>query len=174
MTGASSAAPNPEAVEELLGVAQRFMADERTRGQALETKTSTLAGFSGAILALTSTLGAALFDRDLGTLAPAVQILFGLGVAALAAAAILAVGSVLVPQAHLGVSMDEIEHFPEYPLIATNKIEIQGQLLVTTVNALAREREINDRKASRTTYAARALVAGYVAVAAMAMLVALT
>ena len=73
VAGSTDAVPNPEAVEQLLGLVQRFMEDERARGQALDAKTSTLAGFSGAILALTATLGAALFDRDLGAIAPAVQ-----------------------------------------------------------------------------------------------------
>jgi hypothetical protein len=174
MSGSSNAEPNPEAVEELLGLAQRFLEDERARGQALDTKTSTLAGFSGAILALTATLGAALFDRDLGGVAPVVQALFGVAVMALAAAAILAVAGVLRPQPHLGVSMEEVRRFPEFPLIATNRLDIQGEMLVTSVSALSHEREINDRKASWSTYAARALVAGYAAVAGMAVLLALT
>jgi hypothetical protein len=174
MSGPGNAVPNPDAVEQLLALVQRFMADERTRGQALDAKTSTLAGFSGAILALTATLGAALFDRDLGAAEPGVQALFVLGVMTLAAAAILAVAGVLRPQPQLSVSMEEMRKFPEFPLIATSKLEIQGQMLATTVDAIAAERRINDRKASRTTQAARALVAGYAAVAAMAVLLALT
>ncbi len=174
VAGSTNAVPNPEAVEQLLGLVQRFMEDERARGQALDAKTSTLAGFSGAILALTATLGAALFDRDLGAIAPAVQALFCAAIVALAAAAILAVAGVLRPQPHLGVSMEDIRRFPEFPLIGTNKVEIQGVMLVTGVDALAHEREINDVKAGRTTHAARALVAGYSAVAVMAVLIALT
>ena len=173
MPGSSNAEPNPEAVEQLLGLVQTLLEDERARGQALDSKTSTLAGFSGAILALTATLGAALFEQDLGGVGPAVQALFCVAVTALAAAAILAVAGVLRPQPHLGVSMEEVRRFPEFPLIATTKLDIQGEMLVTSVNALGHEREVNDRKASRSAYVARALVAGYAAVAAMAVPIAL-
>ncbi len=174
MAGTQNAAPNPEAVEQLLGLVQRFMEDERARGQALEAKTATLAGFSGAILALTATLGAALFDRDLGVVEPVVQALFIAGVVMLAAAAVLAVGGVLRPQPQLSVSTEELQRFPELPLIAASKLDIQGEMLATTVDAIAFERAVNDRKASRTTHAARALVAGYAAVAAMAVILALS
>jgi hypothetical protein len=161
--------PNPEAVEELLTVVRSLTEDERARGQSLDAKTSTLAGFSGAILALTATLGAGLFERDLGDIAPAVQALFVIAVAMLAGAAALSIGGVLRPQPHLRLSMDEIRRFREFPVIATQRMEIQGQMLATLVEALAAEREINERKARLTQFAARALVGGYVAVAAMAV-----
>ena len=166
--------PDPESVDELLGLVHRLMADERARGQALDTKTSTLAGFSGAILALTATLGAALFARDLGTVGIALQVLFVLAVASLAAAATLAVGGVLRPQPRLGIAMDEIRRFKDFPLIAAPRIEIQGQTLAATIEALGAERAINDRKARLTQWTGRALVAGYAAVAAMAVTFAVT
>ena len=162
-------APNPEAVEELLGVVRGLMEDERARGQLLDTKTSTLAGFSGAILALTATLGAGLFERDLGDIGPAVQALFVIAVITLAGGAGLSIGGVLRPQPHLGLSMDEIRQFRQFPVLATQRIDIQGQMLATLVDALSVEREINDRKARLTQYAARTLVGGYGAVAAMAV-----
>jgi hypothetical protein len=174
MARPADAEPNPEAVEQLLELVQRFMEDERARGQALDAKTSTLAGFSGAILALTATLGAALFDRDLGAMEPVVQALFVVGVLTLGAAAILAVGGVLRPQPQLSVSLEQIQRFPEFPLLASSKLDIQGEMLATTVGAIEFERRINDRKATRTAQAARALIAGYAAVAAMAVLLSLT
>ena len=174
MDVASHEVPNPESVEELLGLVHRLMSDERARGQSLDAKTSTLAGFSGAILALTATLGAALFNRDLGTMGFALQCVFVMAVVTLTAAATLAVGGVLRPQPRLSIAIEDIRQFRDFPLIATPKLEIQGQMLATTVDALAVERTINDRKARLSRWAARALVAGYLAVAAMAVLFAVT
>src|ERR671924_539008 len=52
-------------VNELFQIVERLVDDERSRGQGLETKTSSLAGFTGAILALTATLGRDLLKLDL-------------------------------------------------------------------------------------------------------------
>src|SRR4051794_2359709 len=128
--------PHPEAVEELLELVHRLTNDERTRGQTLDAKTSTLAGFSGAILALTATLGAALFNRHLGAIGPALQALFVVAVATLTAAATLAVGGVLRPQPRLSIAIDDIRRFRDFPLIATPKVEIQGEMLATVIDAL--------------------------------------
>jgi hypothetical protein len=174
VTVPSADVPNPEAVDELLELVHRLMSDERTRGQTIDTKTSTLAGFSGAILALTATLGAALFDRRLGSIEPALQGLFVVAVTTLSAAATLAVSGVLRPQPRLSIAIDEIRRFRDFPLIATPKVDIQGQMLATTIDALARERRINDRKARLTQWSAGMLVGGYVAVAAMAVTFAVT
>lgn len=161
--------PNPEAVEELLRIVERLTADERARGQGLDSKTSTLAGFAGTILALTATLGGQLFQGDLGAAEVPTRILFIASVTALAAAATLAVVGVLQPQPRLAVSMDEIERFCDFPLLGSPRMDVQGQMLTTVVTALATERTVNRRKAVATKYAARALVVGFIAVALMAV-----
>jgi hypothetical protein len=60
--------PVEETVTELLRIARDLLADERTRGQTLDAKTATLAGFAGTILALIGTLAASLFRLELGRL----------------------------------------------------------------------------------------------------------
>ena len=54
--------PNEETVAELLATVRGMLDDERTRGQGLDGKSATLAGFTGTILALTSTLSGAMFN----------------------------------------------------------------------------------------------------------------
>ena len=72
-------------MNELFKIVERLVDDERTRGQGLETKTSTLAGFTGAILALTATLGRDLLKLDLGSVGDVAQgALFALAIATLA------------------------------------------------------------------------------------------
>ena len=97
--------PNEGTVKELFQIVERLVDDERSRGQGLETKTSTLAGFTGAILALTSTLGRDLLKLDLGSVGEVVQGgLFAVAVTALAAASVIAVLGVLRPQQRLAVA----------------------------------------------------------------------
>jgi len=169
MAASMAESPNPETVEELLKLLHRLVDDERARGQGLDAKTSTLTGFSGAILALTATVGSTLFDRDLGNAAIEIRGLFIAAVIALAVAATVAVGGVLLPQPRLTISLDDVRLFREFPLIAAPKMDVQGQMLTTAIEALAAERRLNDRKARLTRYAARALVVGFIAVAAMAV-----
>jgi hypothetical protein len=162
--------PSEEAVAELLGIAQALLDDERARGQGLDAKTSTLAGFSGAILALTATLGPEIFARTSGAVAEAlVRVLYVLTVAALAAGAVLAVAGVLRPQERLAIATQELERFGEFPLIASPRIEIQGRMINTVVEGLIHERRLNDRKARLTRYAGLALAGGFTGVAAQAL-----
>lgn len=161
-------APNEQTVSELLRTAERLLADERARGQALDTKTASLAGFAGAILALTATLG-----RDLLNLHTdsrwLVQVLFAATVIALGAGAVLAVGGVLTPQRRLTIDTQELRAFGEFPLISTPRIEVEGMLLNTLVEEIAIERRVNLRKATLTRLAAFALVVGFVGVAALGL-----
>jgi hypothetical protein len=162
--------PSPDAVAELLAMLQRILDDERARGQGLDAKTSTLAGFSGAILALTGTLGPQLFEEPLGAVAePLVRVLYVLTVAALAVGAVLAVAGVLRPQERLGIATEELERFGQFPLIAAPRIEIQGRMINTMVEALVHERRLNDRKARLTRYTGLFLAIGFAGVAAEAL-----
>ena len=107
----SAGEANEESVSELFRIVQRLLEDERSRGQTLETKTSTLAGFTGAILALTAGFGRDLLRLDLGRGGDVVfAVFFTVAVAALAAGAILAVFGVLRPQQRLAISRAEIRH----------------------------------------------------------------
>jgi hypothetical protein len=162
--------PRDTSVNELFKIVERLVDDERTRGQGLETKTSTLAGFTGAILALTATLGRDLLKLDLGSVGDVAQgVLFALAIMALAAGSVIAVLGVLRPQQRLAIARSELHRFAEFPLIATPPIEIQGRMITTLVDALEHEREVNDRKAMLSRLAGLALAAGLVAVAGQAI-----
>ena len=106
---------NEATVAELLALTREMLDDERTRGQGLDSKSATLAGFTGTILALTTTLGAQQLDNDLGSVGtPVFQCLFIVSVLALGAAALVSLLGVLRPQPRLGVALDEIRGFSAY------------------------------------------------------------
>ena len=143
--------PVPETVSELLGITRDLLGDERARGQMLDAKTSTLAGFTGTILAITASLGKDIFDTDLGAVErPLLRVLFVLTIGALAVSALLSVAGVLRPQARLAIDRSELERFGEFPLIATPKMQVEGQLLNATIDAVLHERSLNERKGRLT------------------------
>jgi len=160
--------PDEQTVSELLRTAERLLADERARGQALDTKTASLAGFAGAILALTATLGGELLKVEADARWVG-QALFAATIIALAVGAVLAVGGVLTPQSRLTIDTEELRDFGHFPLISTPRMDVQGMLLNTLVEEIATERRVNWRKAVLTRLAAFALVAGFVGVAALGM-----
>jgi hypothetical protein len=131
------ARPNDETVAELLPMVRGMLDDERTRGQGLDGKSATLAGFTGTILALTATLGAELLDLDLGDVGSAVfQCLYVISVVALGVASLVALLGVLRPQPRLALAMDEIRRFSQFPLIAQPPVEVQGTMMNTLIEAI--------------------------------------
>jgi hypothetical protein len=162
--------PNDGSVNELFQIVERLVDDERSRGQGLETKTSTLAGFTGAILALTATLGRDLLKLELGSVGEVVQGgLFAVAVTALAAGSVIAVLGVLRPQQRLAVARSELRRFTEFPLLSTPPVEIRGRMIRTFVDALENERQVNDRKATLSRLAGFALAVGLLGVAGQAI-----
>jgi hypothetical protein len=162
---------NPEAVDTLWTLAEGVLADERERGKTLDTKTASLAAFSGTILALDSTLGQGLLSRDLGSVGdPLLPVFFLLAAAALVVAAAVAVLGVLLPQRFLGINQSELARFAYFPLVGAEKAEIQGRMLRTvTEDVITVERERNDRKARLTKVSAVALGVGLVGIAGQAI-----
>jgi hypothetical protein len=164
--------PNPEAVAELLTIVRGLVNDERSRGQGLDTKTSTLTGFTGATLALVASLARDVLSPGIGAVAAGVaQTLFVASVLALTAAAGFGLGGVLRPQQRLDIAQQELQSFGSFPLIAASRMEIQGRMINTLIEALLHERERNDRKARLTRLTSLALAVGYAGVAAVALTV---
>jgi hypothetical protein len=162
--------PREDSVEQLFEMAQRLLDDERARGRNLEAKTSTLAGFTGAILALTAGLGRELSRLELGAVGdPLSRAFFLVAVLALATSALIAVIGVLRPQEHLGVTRSQLRRFSQFPLLATPRVEIQGNMIATVVASFESERDLNDRKARYTHHAALALGIGLLGVTAEAV-----
>jgi hypothetical protein len=163
--------PSPEAVDTLWQIAEDVLADERTRGQNLDTKTAALATFSGTILALDATLGQGLFRRDLGcvgdTLLP---IFFLIAATALVVAAGVAVIGVLRPQKYLKLEEHELRSFARFPMLAETTSAIQGRMLRTlTDHVIPAERSRNDGKATLSKVSAISLGIGLVGVAGQAV-----
>ena len=110
LVGLMEARPDAATVAELLAMVRGMLDDERTRGQGLDAKSATLAGFTGTILALTTTLGAELLDLDLGSVGSAclpvpLRRLRGWRSGLLWRVALV---GVLRPQPRLALAMDEI------------------------------------------------------------------
>ena len=116
-----------------------------------------------------------MLDQPLGAVAePIVRALFVFTVLALAGAAVLALAGVLRPQQRLAIASSALPQFGEFPLIAQPRVDIQGQMINTMVEALQHERRLNDRKARLTRLTALALAAAFTGVAAQAVLLGLT
>jgi hypothetical protein len=165
---------DPETVDELLKMLREIVQDERSRGQGLDTKTSTLTGFTGATLAIVAGLGRNLEEVTLGAVGdPLFRALFVAAVLLLTAAAVIGLAGVLRPQPLLALAPGELQQFGQFPLLAAGRITVQGQMLNTLIEALLHERALNDRKARLTRWTALALAAGYTCVAAGALTVAL-
>ena len=171
LDGLMDARPNEATVAELLAMVRGMLDDERTRGQGLDGKSATLAGFTGTILALTATLGAELLDLDLGSVGSAVfQCLYMISVVALGVG--LAGRADRRPATAAAARAERwtrSERFSEFPLIAQPPVEVQGTMMNTLIEALAHERALNERKARLTRVAAVCLAVGFVGVAAQAV-----
>lgn len=116
-----------------------------------------------------------MLDQPLGAVAePLVRTLFVFTVLALAGAAVLALAGVLRPQQRLAISSAALPQFGEFPLIGLPRMDVQGQMINTMVEALQHERRLNDRKARLTRLTALALAAAFAGVAAQAVTLGLT
>src|SRR3954451_20502162 len=99
--------PRVDSLDALLDVVVRVVDDARSRGATITARASTLAGFSGTILAIIAALGRELPRLDVGTVGqPVTQSLFLVSIVALAAAATLALGGALRTQSRILVSAD--------------------------------------------------------------------
>jgi hypothetical protein len=164
-------AVEPEAVETLFGIADSVLADERERGKNLDTKTASLATFSGTILALDATLGQGLLRRDLGCVGDvALPLFFLLAAGALLVAAGVAIFGVLSPQGFLGLDDHQVRDFARKEMLSQPKVVIQGRMLSTLTDELIRvERERNEKKVCGTKWSAGALGVGLLSIAGQAV-----
>jgi hypothetical protein len=160
--------PNPESADALVAIAERLFDDEHSRGDTLITRASTLAGFSGTILALVATLGREMFKLDLGTVGnPVVRGLFLLSVGALVAAATLALGGALRARPRELVGVADVGTFPDR--MTEESVEIKRVWLGSLWLTLERDRSNNDRRAELGEAAGVALLVGLIAVAGQAV-----
>jgi hypothetical protein len=91
----------------------------------------------------------------------------------LAIGATLALAGVLRPQQRLAIARQDVEQLGQFPLIAAPKMNVEGQMLNTTIVALLHERDLNDRKARITRVSGAALVLGFIGVGSLAVVLGL-
>jgi hypothetical protein len=161
---------NREGIAELVRLAESTVEDERQRGRQLDTKTASLAGFSGLILSIDTALARSIFGLELGSAGDVVaRVGFALSALALLVAVALAIAGVLMPQKYRGLGRKEVEEFtgPEYQ--AKDPETIHRALLPALVITLTQDRSVNDCKARLTKGVALALLAGFVGLTAAAV-----
>jgi hypothetical protein len=162
-------APEPESTDVLVAIVERLVDDERSRGATLTTRASTLAGFSGTILAVVATLGREAFKLELGSVGdPALRVMFVASVVALATAASLAVG-VLRAQTRELVNVAVVRAFAGQPWIRKEPARIQQDWLASLGMTLERDRSNNDRRAKAGEAAGIVLLVGILCVAGQAL-----
>jgi hypothetical protein len=148
------AAINDETVEALLEEVKDLLDDEDRRSQSFIARGSGLAGFVGLIVALVGLVGQP--GVHLPTPAKlALAVLFVLGIVFLVGAVAFVLAGVLLPSPGKAVSTWEVKRYPTHPFISEEKVMAQGRRLRGLVNALAIERDRNERKG-------RWLTSGYV------------
>lgn len=169
-TGHAASAANPEGVAELLAIATDAVADERERGRGLDTKTASLAGFTGLILSVDGALAGPLFSRHLGSLGrPLALVLFLIAVVFLLLAVLLAVVGVLMPQRCRGMGREQLQNFNSSATQARDALWVHQSMLGALADILAQDRPVNDCKAKLTKTVARLLAVGFIFVAAEAL-----
>jgi hypothetical protein len=157
---------NAGAVEALLRLTEAALSDERERGKNLDTKTASLAAFSGAILTLNLAFGQAPLEHPLGKVGDwLVPVAFIVAALALVTSASLAVVGVLRPQPQLALEATTLRGEVDQLLFA-DKGFVEGRLLNTlTAEVITPERERNDGKAWFLSAAVIALGVGLIAIA---------
>jgi hypothetical protein len=162
--------PNPAGVAALLKIAEDTVEDERERGRALDTKTASLAGFTGAILSINGALAGALFHQKLGPVGrPIAELCFIGAVVCLLIAVAFAVIGVLMPQKYRGMGRQQVAEFTRPDLQAQDATWVSRSMLGALALILAQDRPVNDCKARLTKRVAGLLALGFVFVAGQAL-----
>jgi hypothetical protein len=159
--------PEPETVEALLATTVRVVTDERSRGQAADTKAGQLVGFIGVILAIDASLGGDVFDNGItGAYGDIFACLFVISLFVLVAAAYVAIRGLLRPQGTLAFRSSEVKQLADNPLVQAEAVEIKRTLIRTYCDALVAEEETNNRKLDVVNRAGLLLTIGVFALAA--------
>ena len=150
--------PNPATVEALLDTTWRMVDAEAARTDSLDRKAATLATFASLLVSLTATLG----GRFTGGFEGAWSFgLFCAGLLALVSSVALAVRA-LLPREQLTLGMQYLERFPSWAEIRKPAAQVRGETMRTLLRVVARERDLNTRKARQIRVAFRLLFAGLV------------
>jgi len=161
---------NPATVEALLDTTWRVASAETARTDALDRKASTLSTFSSLLTSLTATFGLRFVET-----ADAVWALVGFCVelAALVASVALAVLA-LLPSAYLALGTAYLRRLLTRDEMSKPPEQVRGETMSGLVEAVARLRQVNDRKAETIRKAFLALLFGLALIAAEAGILATT
>jgi hypothetical protein len=153
--------PDPEGVAALLAIATEAVDDERERGRTLDTKTASLAGFSGIILSVHGLLAGPIFKQKLGSVGhPLAEVSFFIAMACLLMAVLLAIVGVLMPQKYRGLGRKQLRNFSWPEVQAEKAIWVHQSMLGALAVIMSQDRPVNDCKARLTKG-----VAGFLALA---------
>lgn len=165
---------NDDGIAELVRIAEGVVADERERGRQLDSKSASLAGFSGLILTIDIALARSVLTLDLGDVGDVVaRVGFVVASVALLAATALAIAGVLMPQKYRGLGKDQVDDFggPTFQLAQTR--EVHRALLPALALTLAQDRTVNDCKARLTKGVAACLLVGFLGLTTAALTLAM-
>jgi hypothetical protein len=148
---AEASEPNPEGIAALLAIATDTVADERERGRALDTKTASLAGFSGLILTVNGVLAGPLFKQKLGSIGrPLAQVFFVVAMLCLLIAVLLAIVGILMPQKYRGMGREQLREFNSPDVQSQDATWVHQSMLGALADIIEQDRPINDCKARLT------------------------
>jgi hypothetical protein len=165
---AGSNEPNEGGVEALLRIAEDTVEDERERGRSLDTKTGSLVGVSGLILSVNGAVAKPLFDADLASFETPIKVLFGVAIASLLVAVLVAVFGVIRPQKYRGFGRAELRNFATVEAQQMSRLVVHQRMLGAVADMLDTNRRLNDTKADVIKVVGGFLAVGFVAVAAQA------
>jgi hypothetical protein len=143
--------------------AQSLRELETTRGEGLDAKAATLAGFAGVVLSVIAALAPRVGDGS-----AVAAVLLALALALLVAAAVAALGA-LLPRRTAQLGVGELEQFLSPPFATAAAADVQSRTIRATVTMLRVNQAVNDRKARLLQLTAVSLAGGLLAVSALAL-----
>jgi hypothetical protein len=157
---ATTPSPNPQTVAALLDTTWRIAEAEDARTESLDRKATGLATFASVVVSLTATLGTRFLEEFDSVSAFG---LYFLGLGLLGASVVMAV-RVLLPKEHLTLGISYLRGFPTWSEILKPPEQVRGETMRGLAEAIARERDVNARKAKHVRVALLLLMAGLGAV----------
>lgn len=151
----------------MLAIATDAVDDERARGRALDGKAATLTGYSGLILSVNGLLAGPVFkQKHLGAVGrPLAQVFFGLAIACLLLAVLLAICGVLMPQSYRGLGRGQLRDFASLRVQGNNATWVRQSMLGALADIMGQDRPVNDCKARLIKGVAVLLAVAFVCVA---------
>lgn len=156
--------PNAQTVEALLDTTWRIADEERARTEGYDRKAAAIATFASLLTTLTATLGTRFLELIDKLWALAV---FSAGLLLLVLSVVLAV-VVLLPKEYRTLGMEYLRRFPTWSEILKRPEDVRGETMRGVIEAIALERQQNDRKGELIRAALLTLLAGLVVIASEA------